>query len=330
MSDIRHTDLMMALAEAARLAQRAPSIFNTQPWRWQVGARHLDLLRDPERTLTVTDPAGQQLLLSCGAALHHARLGLTAAGRRIVVHRFPDPATPDLLARIEARGRAEPDPQTRRLRGAIPRRRTDRRPFGSTAVPATTLARLHDAAAAEETDLHRVRPEQVAVLATAATLAAAAEHADPAYRQSLAEWTHRPAGSGDGVPASTSVEPGPRRVPVRDFTAGEDAGLPTGPGDDRGATYAVLHGAAETPGNWLRAGEALSAVLLTAVAEGLATSPMSDVLEVAEARTLVQGLLPHGRPYLVLRLGYPAESEAPPATPRRRGDTVIDFPHRRP
>ena len=326
MSATRPTDMMRALAEAARLAQRAPSVFNTQPWRWRVGRNNLELLRDSEGALAVTDPAGRQLLLSCGAALHHARLGLTAAGRRITVTRFTDPAEPDLLARIDVGGRAVPDAQVRRLRGAIPRRRTDRRPFGATALPQAVLDRLREAAQAEQTGLHLLRPGQIPTLAAAATKAAAIELADPAYRRALDEWTHRPPGSGDGVPAGTAVPAGPRPVPVRDFTPGGTPGLPAGPGDDTGAAYAILHGSGDDRVDWLRAGEALSAVLLTSVVEGLAAAPMSDVLEVEESRRLVQSLLPAGRPYLVLRVGVPVAAEAPPPTPRRRPDTVIGFP----
>ena len=107
MGDTRPTDLMRAMAEAARLAQRAPSVFNTQPWQWRVGPHSMELLSDPGRRLSVTDSAGRQLLLSCGAALHHARLGLAAAGRSITVTRFPDRASPDLLARIDVHGHAE-------------------------------------------------------------------------------------------------------------------------------------------------------------------------------------------------------------------------------
>jgi hypothetical protein len=326
MSAARPTDLMRALAEAARLAQRAPSVFNTQPWQWRIGSNAMELLRDPDRTLTVTDPGGRQLLLSCGAALHHARLGLTAAGRRITVTRFPDAESPDLLARIDVHGRAEPDEQVRRLRGAIPRRRTDRRPFGATPVPESTVGSLREAAQAEQTGLHLLRPEQIPTLAEAATRAATAERADPAYRRALEEWTHRPPGSGDGVPVGTAVPAGPREVPVRDFALGGTPGLPVGPGDDHGAAYAVLHGPEDTAVAWLNAGEALSAVLLTAVVEGLGAAPMSDVLEVEESRLMVQSLLPAGRPYLALRFGVPLAAEAPPPTPRRRPDTVIGYP----
>ncbi|BFU43143.1 Acg family FMN-binding oxidoreductase [Krasilnikovia sp. MM14-A1004] len=336
-----HTDLERALAEAARVAQRAPSVFNTQPWRWRVGSRTLELRCDPQRQLAPADPEGHQLLLSCGAALHHARLAVAAAGRLADVSRLPDPADPDLVALLDVHGRADPGPWVRRLRGAIPARHTDRRPFGPTPVDPAALARLRAAAHAEQAGLYPIPDGRVPTLARAAAAAAAAEQADPAYRAMTARWTGRPPGSDDGVPPGTAVRPGPHRVPVRDYTPPADAGLPAvvspaptlaaGKGDDRGTTYAILHGPGEGPGDWLRAGEALSAVLLTAVVEGLACSPMTDVLEVPDAEALVRGLLPGGDvPYVVLRIGVAVEDGAPPPTPRRGAGTVVGYtgPHR--
>jgi nitroreductase len=320
------TDLMRTLAEAARLAQRAPSVFNTQPWRWRIRSHSLDLLRDPTRTLGATDPAGHQLLMSCGAALHHARLALAAAGRKVTVARFPDPAIPELVARLDISGRAVAEARIRQLRGAIPRRRTDRRAFGATPVPGEVLARLGAAARAEGADLYPLRAEQVPALAAAAAEAARAERADAGYRATLAEWTGRPSGSGDGVPATTAVPAGSRPVPIRDFTIPGHPGLAAGPGHDEGTAYVILHGMADTEQAWLCGGEALSAVLLTAVLEGLAVAPMSDVFEVEQPRRLVQGLLPRGVAYLVLRIGMPTADEAPPPSPRRRPAAVIEFP----
>jgi nitroreductase len=326
MSTTRRTDLMRALAEAARVAQRAPSVFNTQPWRWRVGTRTLELYRDPDRLVAATDPQGRQLMLSCGAALHHARVALAAAGRAITVTRFPDPDRPDLLATVDVHGHVRPDPRVGQLRGAIPRRRTDRRGFGAAAVPDAALAELAAAARTEDTDLYLVRPEQVPPLAVATAQAAIVERKDPAYRLALADWTERAPGSGDGVPAATAVRPAPRRVPVRDFAPpGGRPGLEVGEGDDQGATYAILYGPEDSASAWLRAGEALSAVLLTAVVAGLGAAPMSDVLEVDGPRQVVRGLLPNGEPYLVLRFGVPVGRDATPPTPRRRPDTVIRF-----
>jgi hypothetical protein len=96
---------MGALREAAEHALAAPSIFNTQPWRWQITDGTLRLWADRGRQLLVADPEGRLLTVSCGVALHHARVALTAARHETVVRRLPDPANPDLLAEIQIGGR---------------------------------------------------------------------------------------------------------------------------------------------------------------------------------------------------------------------------------
>ena len=86
---------------ALSLATRAPSIHNSQPWRWRVGTQSLHLYADPERHLHNVDPDSRNLLLSCGISLHHAVVALAALGWQAKVHRLPNPAEPDHLAAIE-------------------------------------------------------------------------------------------------------------------------------------------------------------------------------------------------------------------------------------
>jgi nitroreductase len=114
-------------------------------------------------------------------------------------------------------------------------------------------------------------------------------------------------------------------VPLRDFAPDTPPVLDIGVGEDHGARYAILYGAADNPTAWLRGGEALSAVLLTAVLEGIGSSPISDVLEIDETRLLVRDLLPGGHPYLVLRLGVPRSADAAPRAPRRAVKNVVRF-----
>jgi nitroreductase len=320
-----HT-LIEPLAEAAQRALRAPSVFNTQPWRWRVTAGALDLYADRQRQLEVTDPDGRLLTLSCGAALHHARVALAAAGYHTAVTRFPEPDHPDLLARIRIIGKRQPDPHQIALNGAIPLRRTDRRAFAEQPVPEAAMRELRAAVEAEGAFLHQVHPSQMPMLAVATARAAEEELNDPAYRDELHRWTHRPQWSGDGVPPATAVRPAPRRVPVRDHAPGDDTVLEAGAGNDRGAAYAVLFGPDDTPGSWLRSGEALSALLLTAVLEGLSAAPLSDTIELAWPRTLMRDLLAGvGEPYLVVRVGIgPDAAELPPA-PRRTPDDAIEI-----
>jgi hypothetical protein len=168
------------------------------------------------------------------------------------------------------------------------------------------------------------------MLAVAAAAAGATELASPRYRIELIQWTNRPVWSHDGVPSETAVQHAPRRVPVRDFVApsamcasdadqlGPEHGLAVPAGGDRGAAYLILHGPGVRRLDWLRAGEALSAVLLHAVWHGLAVAPFSDVLEVDHPRELVRGLLPGPtQPYIVIRCGYRGSEEPIPVAPRR-------------
>jgi nitroreductase len=312
------------LLRAAMAARSAPSIFNSQPWRWRIVSGGAELRADRDRQLTALDPAGRLLLVSCGAALHHARTALAGAGYVCEVDRLPDPSDPDLLARLRVGGQGFPVPAAVRRYQAIALRRTDRRPFADADVPDQALDRLRAEAEEQGAHLHVLRPDETVRLAVLAGAAAAAEFADPAYRHTLAEWTARPAGAGDGVPADTAAEVLPRPVPVRDFTPG----APVPAVDrvaDRHARYAVLFTDGDSPADWLTGGEALSAVLLAATMEWLAVSPMSDVTEVPAIRELLRGMLSGiGYPVVVLRIGVPERAGQPPASPRRPANETVE------
>ncbi|QSB16800.1 nitroreductase [Natronosporangium hydrolyticum] len=318
--------LATALREAAAEATRAPSILNTQPWRWRVHEDLLELHADWSRQVTSIDPAGRLLTLSCGAALHHARVTLAAAGHEPVVTRPADPDRPDLLAEIRAGGRHEVSRSDTYLRRSIRTRRSDRRPFPAIApVPAQTTAALHRAAEAEQARIHRVGPEQVVFLRAAAELAQRAESADDAYLRELRAWVRRHRATGEGVPPDTFVAAVDRPIPLRDFSLDEEIMLHPGFGDDQYAEYLILATAGDAPADWLRAGEATSAVWLTATHRDLAVSVLSDVVEVPDARELLRSFL-HGRghPQLVLRVGFDMQPVAPKASPRRPPEDTIE------
>jgi hypothetical protein len=62
---VTDTDAVQVLDDAARLAQHAPSILDTQPWRWRVREEVLELLADHSRQIRSIDPEGRLLTLSC-------------------------------------------------------------------------------------------------------------------------------------------------------------------------------------------------------------------------------------------------------------------------
>ncbi|HTK64538.1 MAG TPA: NAD(P)H nitroreductase [Pseudonocardia sp.] len=310
-----------AIHAALELAIRAPSLHNSQPWRWRVGEGAAHLYLDSERTLPAVDPQNRELIISCGAALHHLVVALSGSGWSARVTRLPDPLHPAYLARVQV---AEQCPATDSdLAAAIPRRRTDRRRFGTWPVPAELIGELTELAHVEGLTLRAINePDLRWKLYRAMAEAAEQQAADPAHAAELADWSGRGTGALDGVPAA--AVPAPARIsgqpPMRPF-AGAELEQPASHGEPESSALLLLSTPLESPLQWLRAGEVTSAALLIATRDGLAASPLTQVLEVADTREYLRAHLAGAaglHPQILLRIGWPAPGAEPlAATPRR-------------
>jgi nitroreductase len=316
---------------AIELASRAPSVHNSQPWRWVIGADGVRLYADLRRWLPATDADGRDVVLSCGAVLHHLRVALATAGLAAEVHRLPDPDEQDHLATITLR-QTVPAVQTvpagigTESAAAIAARRTDRRRFGSWDVPDGFVEELVALAADQGVVL---RP--VASAGLRDTLRAAMREADriqqdaPGHRAETARWSGQVV-NGAGIPAANLLpDPvGTGAGTARRFSSGtltQAAGA-----DDDGAFLFVLGTSSDDTLSQLRAGEAASAVLLHATVLGLASCMLSQPLEVGSTRALVRDQVLGGTlsPQLVLRIGWAPPGGPLPATPRRPVDDTIE------
>jgi nitroreductase len=313
------------LMMAAVTAGYAPSIQNTQPWRWRVAGPRLELWAVRDRQLRITDPVGRLLTVSCGAALHHARVALAAEGLRASVDRLPDAARSDLLARLTVAQTTELTRDAVGLLQTARMRHTDRRPVAETPVDRSDIDHLRQVAEHEGVHLHVLRRDDVVDLATAAGRAQHVEGTDNAWAEELAYWAGGERRGGLGVPDQVIPSTPPQTtVPGRAF--GTTGTLPVGPGHDSEAVYAILYGDEDTAPNWLRAGEALSAVWLEALQRNLTVLPLSAAVEVPETRQTLQRLLANlGQPFLALRIGVRAEHDEPPPTPRLPTEQTIEI-----
>jgi hypothetical protein len=240
-----------ALARAATAARHAPSILTSQPWRWRVDGRVLELRADRSRQITTRDPDARMLTLSCGAALHHARIALAAEGIRIQVDNHAQPTDPDLLATITHLGHdATPDPAALRTYRAI------------AVLPRWALDQLRVTAAHAGAHLQFISNRAMTSLALANS--------------------------------ATPAEP-----------------------TDTGAHYGTISTTGDVRHDWLTAGQALSAVLLTATADGLATSVTTNAVENPHTRTLLrQALHTTSHPAAIVRIGLPANGPSDPVLVR--------------
>lgn len=309
------------LRHAAERAVRAPSIHNTQPWRFVLTGDALEIHADRTRGLDVLDPRGRQLTISCGCALYNARVAIAAAGYEPIVHRLPDEDRPDLMARVSIGGRRT-WPGMEELDRAIDHRRTNRRPFAGEPVPEWLVTELERAAHAEQTVLLAVtEAAHRSAVARLSTEADQRERADPDYLAELAVWTTDDPRRQDGVHAASVPYAGPHPeapdpLPVRNFDVRGMGWLP--PSSESGADQCLilLCSQDDSPRGWLRAGEALEHTWLTLTEHGFWASPLSQVIEVRATRDqLCVELGLKATPQTLLRVGRAPETVATPRRP---------------
>ena len=311
--------------EVVELACRAPSVHNTQPWRWRADGGRLRLYADRDRQVTHADPDGRALVLSCGAALHHAEVAAEGLGWRVAVHRCPDDADPDLLATLDlSPGRIVPAAEERLE--ALRARSTDRRRFTSWPLPAERLDQLAERASEwGALVLPLVDPGRRQRVDELIRRADEIERGDERYAAEVARWV---AVEGpEGIPATSIPEVNPHRPAMPSRYRTGDLPDPQGEPTELVDGLVALCTVEDDQLSWLRCGETLSALWLATVSEGLSLLPLSQVTEVPETREELRQVLGGlARPQLLVRLGWQEMTRQDlPRTPRRPVEEVLRY-----
>jgi nitroreductase len=321
-------------------AVRAPSIHNTQPWRFVAGPDRLDVRLDRERALPVLDPTGRQQVISCAIAVEFAVVALRASGVDGDVRLLPDPADEDLLATVRVTAGREATDEERALVQAIGRRHTVRSAFEPRAVPPELVDRLQ-----AEAELLGVwvkpitREEEETATVFLIARAEELEQGSPDYLAELQRWLRSDPGAADGVPVEAVLSEDPATRPsnwlIRDFVAGQrEPHSPFLPAADPDApppaverpTVLLLGTENDDRESWLLAGRALGRLLLRVTTEGIAASPLTQALDWPATRTqLRRRLTLVGHPQMLLRMGYPSTADVGPVSGRRPVEDVLAF-----
>jgi nitroreductase len=325
-------------AQVVGAAVKAPSIHNTQPWRFTASPEQVELHFDRERALPVLDPSGRQQVISCGIAIEFVVVALAARGLAADVDLLPDGDAPDHLATARVSGAHDTTADDRSLGEAIDRRHTVRAPFLPRAVPGDLVDALEVEAARFDTWCKPItRSEEEIATVFLISRAEEIEQGDPAYLAELESWLRTDPGAVDGVPVEAVPSGDPHARPsnwlIRDFVAGQRESrefLPAGdpdalPPDVERPAVLLMGTTGDDRTAWLQAGRAPARVLLRATAAGVAASPLTQALDWPDTRTRLQRRLSLvGHPQFLLRMGYPA-GEAGTVSGRRPVEDVLRF-----
>ncbi len=283
---IEISDISYISKFVAEAAAHAPSIYNSSPWWFSSIGTSICVRSDFERIVPVADPAGRELMMSCGAAALTARVALRNLGLIAQASVFPDLGVPNLVARLTwSDERRPPSAQERRLFDEIAARRTHRGGFATDRLPAGVMSMLTEAVLREDTTLRIMadgdhRSALLAVLTAAdrafdlnsARMAEEAKWLSPAAGQINGGWGARPAGE-----STTPGSPG---------------------------VVAVLTTTHDERVDWVHAGQALQRVLLIAGSHGVGVAIEAKPLEFGQLRDFIGSELIGGDcPQMVLRFG---------------------------
>jgi len=299
-------------------AVQAPSVHNTQPWRFSHRDNEIELSANNERQLRVADPDGREMFISCGAALFNVRVALRYLGLVPNVRVLPDHHLVNLIARVSWDQRVPALEYEKQLYAQIARRRTHRGGFDPAPLAPELLTALQGQAAKEKAvlDLMDAEPQRAAVLAAVVEAGDGALRLDSARAKEEARWAPGPGSHRqDGVPPTAYPAQPERTEPQfasRDYAHGHGWGLP--PGEEEpvvrsAGVVGLLTTGVDQPTDWIRAGQALQRVLLLASGCGVAAALHSQPLELPLLRDFIRAHL-SGRAYpqMVLRFGITSET----------------------
>ncbi len=298
----------------------APSVHNSQPWRFTVDSERIRFYKDPKLNLVYADPEQRQLIISCGAALFFLRTALHRFGYQGEITLLPDPADMDLLAAISLGSRFSPDEEDLLMFQSLLHRHTSREPFDDHALPSVVFDTIKMSAEKEGAWLHSVSSaEERERMIELITEGDREEMADPRFRREMLTWIHSDGShKKEGLTEKAFGMPGlfaySGPLMVRTFDTGSLYAARERQLAVNAPLLAVMGSYEDSPLAWLKTGQALARMLLIATSMDVKSSFLNSPIEVAGLRPRVRQLVSvQGFPQLILRIGY---GPAGAATPR--------------
>jgi nitroreductase len=291
------------VSAAVQAGIQAPSGDNCQPWRFRWDGECLRILFLPERAESLYDIRSAASWISLGAVIANVTLAAAQAGFALTVDLFPTGELPGAVTRIRFHaGAVSADP----LAEAIATRCVNRRPYRAEPLPFGVREELQGLATTAGARLSWIETEP----AKRRVAALAAENdrilfENRALHDGLYRWIRwSPAEAErrrDGMPAAALELAAIERPGMRILGSWRWARLAAGLGITRGlplraraiyrrsAAIALLSVRGDGPEDFVRGGEVLERIWLSATRHGMAFQPITGITFLLLRRRLTDG-----------------------------------------
>lgn len=296
-------------ADLVRYATLAANSHNTQPWRFRVRDRRIEIIPDLTRRTPEVDPDDHHLFISLGCAAENLAIAGGSRGRPVTIS-FSEDQGGALVCDLGSGNAVASD-----LADAIPMRQSTRAEYDGRAADGAILAALLEAARIPGVDValttERSGLDRLRDLVLAANTR---QMADPAFMRELKQWLRfnpkEALARQDGLFSACSGSP---QVPswiagsVFDWFVTADAENERYRKQiDSSAGIAVFFAERNDAEHWARVGRSFQRFALKATALGLKTAHLNQPVEVSQFRADLATLAgrPGGLPFLVVRFGF--------------------------
>lgn len=319
----KETDMPVPMLELVRYAILAASGHNTQPWKFKIGERAIQIYPDTTRHLPVVDPENREMWISLGCALENLLVAAHALGFATDVS-YPD--TADYIEVHLAADKPQPGP----LFDAIPLRQNTRSAYDGQPVPAGDLEKLN-----------RV-PLEPGISAKFITNSAdrdtikeqvyqgnLAQYADQAFVHELIAWLRfnkkEAVTALDGLYTRCTGNPQVPRWLGNMFVSGTKPGQQADADTQKlnsSSGIIVLSSEADSKTAWVRTGQVYERLALQMTTQNIKSAFLNQPIEVSELRDAFRSAIGLDQlyPQLMFRFGY---AKAMPRSLRRPAEQVL-------
>jgi len=301
-----------------RYAILAPSSHNTQPWRFSVDNRHIDVFTDVGRQLKVADTDGRELRLSIGCAIENVLVAAEHFGLKHQVTYFPEAGAEDLVATVRIDTDGSPSPfRPPVLFDMLAVRRTSHLEHDGRSISESVQKRLRECCV--EDGIYLYLTSAVATKRRIDELIGRADliqFADPAFRKELAYWI------GEGVFGTSPLMSKLLKLTVSRINMGRSQSQRDSALVMSSPVFGIFGSSGDDWTTQVKMGQVFERMCLLAASMNLWTQPMSQIVELPELRDTLTGVIPERGivPEHPFRLGYAAP---PVPTPRRPLEQVM-------